>query len=77
MLSPMPLACSMRLDGRKAAIRLAIIQNVNGQALTLANKHLGITDVQDMKGVTFGVSYRFSCSITPCVTTPLSMGSIP
>ena len=60
MLSPMPLACNLGIDGRKADIRLATIQNVNGQALTLANKHLGIEDVGDMKGFTFGVPYRFS-----------------
>ncbi|MHC4399157.1 MAG: ABC transporter substrate-binding protein [Planctomycetota bacterium] len=60
MLSPMPLACRLGIDGRKADIRLATIQNVNGQALTLARKHVGIKDVRDMKGFTFGVPYRFS-----------------
>ena len=44
----------------KADIRLAAIQNVNGQALTLAKRHLGIRDVHDMKGFVFGVPYRFS-----------------
>ena len=38
MLSPMPLACSLGIDGKKARIRLAAIQNVNGQALTLAHE---------------------------------------
>jgi len=60
MLSPMPLACSLGIDGKKADIRLATVQNVNGQALTLASKHMGIEDVRDMKGFTFGVPYRFS-----------------
>ncbi len=60
MLSPMPLSCSLGIDGRKADIRLATVQNVNGGALTLAKKHLGIKDVRDMKGFTFGVPYRFS-----------------
>ncbi len=60
MLSPMPLACSLGLDGRQADIRLAAIQNVNGQALTLASRHLGIRSVRDMVGFTFGVPYRFS-----------------
>jgi len=60
MLSPMPLACRLGIDGREANIRLATIQNVNGQALTLAKKHIGIQDVRDMKGFTFGVPYRFS-----------------
>ena len=60
MLSPMPLACSLGINGKKADIRLAAIQNVNGQALTLAKRHLGIRDVHDMKGFVFGVPYRFS-----------------
>ena len=47
LLSPMPLAIRQGLDGRRAAIRLACIQNVNGQALTLALKHAGIRDVRE------------------------------
>ncbi len=34
MLSPMPLACALGIDGKKADIRLTTVQNVNGQALT-------------------------------------------
>ncbi|MCP5047239.1 MAG: ABC transporter substrate-binding protein, partial [bacterium] len=60
MPAPMPLACSLGIDGKQADIRLSAIQNINGQALTLAKKHLGIKNVQDMKGFTFGVPYRFS-----------------
>ncbi len=60
MLAPMPLACSLGLDGIKSEINLAVVQNINGQALTLAKKHLGIKDVRDMKGFRFGVPYRFS-----------------
>jgi PAS domain S-box-containing protein len=60
LLSPMPLAIRQGLDGRRAEIRLACIQNVNGQALTLARKHAGVKDVREMKGFTFGVPYGFS-----------------
>ena len=60
MLSPMPLACNLGLDGKKADIRLSLIQNINGQALTLSTKHIGIKSVTDMKGFTFGIPYRFS-----------------
>ena len=60
MLSPMPLACNLGIDGKKSEIKLAAIQNTNGQALTLAVKHLGIEHVHDMRGFTFGVPYRFS-----------------
>jgi len=60
MLAPMPLACSLGLDGKKSDINLSVIQNINGQALTLSKKHLGIEDVRDMKGFRFGVPYSFS-----------------
>ena len=60
MLSPMPLACNLGIDGKQSDLKLAAIQNVNGQALTLASEHAGITNAQDMKGFTFGVPYRFS-----------------
>ena len=60
LLAPMPLAIREGLDGRRAPIRLAAIQNVNGQALTLATKHMGIRDVREMRGFTFGVPYLFS-----------------
>ena len=60
LLSPMPLAIRQGLDGRRAGIRLACVQNVNGQALTLAIRHAGVKDVREMKGFTFGVPYRFS-----------------
>ncbi|HEB11064.1 MAG TPA: PAS domain S-box protein [Spirochaetales bacterium] len=60
MLAPLPLACSLGLDGIKSDINLAVVQNINGQALTLAKKHLDIKDERDMKGFRFGVPYRFS-----------------
>jgi len=60
MLAPMPLASYLGIDGKKAKIFLSIIQNINGQALTLSKKHLGIKSVQDMKGFKFGVPYYFS-----------------
>jgi len=60
MLCPMPLACSLGIDGQRAPIHLAAIQNTNGQALTLARKHERLTDIRDMRGFTLGVPYRFS-----------------
>ena len=60
MLSPMPLACNLGIDGARTELLLAAIQNVNGQALTLAARHLGIQDVRDMRGFCLGVPYRFS-----------------
>ncbi|MDP8286173.1 MAG: ABC transporter substrate-binding protein, partial [Candidatus Electryonea clarkiae] len=60
MLAPMPFACSLGIDGKQTDIRLAAIQNVNGQALTLSKRLSEISDVKEMKGLTFGVPYRFS-----------------
>ena len=60
MPTPMPMACNLGIDGRRADVRLIAVQNVNGQALTLGRQHLGVEDVGDMKGLTFGVPYRFS-----------------
>ncbi len=60
MLSPLPLACTLGIDGKKAEIRLISIQNINGQAFILSNKHLGVKNVRDMKGFTLGVPYKFS-----------------
>ncbi|MEO2027737.1 MAG: ABC transporter substrate-binding protein [Fuerstiella sp.] len=60
MLSPMPFACRQGIDGPPADVQLSLIQNVNGQALTLAIRHNGLEHVPDMRGFTFGVPYRFS-----------------
>ena len=60
MLSPMPLAIRQGLDGLRSNVRLSCIQNVNGQALTLAMKHAGIKNVRDMRGFIFAVPYFFS-----------------
>jgi len=38
-LSPMPISMSMGLGSDPTQMRVATIQNVNGQAITLANKH--------------------------------------
>ncbi|HEC37284.1 MAG TPA: ABC transporter substrate-binding protein [bacterium] len=60
MLSPLPLACALGIDGKKAELRVATIQNVNGQAFTLSIKHLSIRNVREMEGFTLGVPYKFS-----------------
>ncbi|KKM65738.1 hypothetical protein LCGC14_1488230, partial [marine sediment metagenome] len=60
MLSPLPLACALGIDGKKAELRVASIQNINGQAFTLSIKHLGIRNVREMEGFTLGVPYKFS-----------------
>jgi|GEM_PF-703920 len=60
VLMPTPLAVYLGLDDKKAEVILNLVQNINGEALTLARRHIGIKDVQDMKGFTFGVSHLFS-----------------
>jgi nitrate/nitrite transport system substrate-binding protein len=60
MLSPMPFACSLGLDGRRTPVKLLAIQNLNGQALTLSVRHRDRTHPSELRGLTFGVPYRFS-----------------
>jgi hypothetical protein len=61
MLSPMPLACAAGIDGKPSPLRLCLIQNVNGQALTLATRHLGSENRPALRGgLTFGVPYLYS-----------------
>lgn len=61
LLSPMPLALSLGLGGNAAQpIRVATMQNINGQAITLALKHWHKRDPRDWKGMTFAIPFQFS-----------------
>ena len=60
VLSPMPLAMSLGVDSPPAAFDLCLIQNTNGQAITLANKHRERRDPKGWKGFTFGVPFPHS-----------------
>lgn len=60
ILTPMPLACTLGLDGKPAALRLGLFQNLNGQALTLATRHAAIREPRQLRGLCFGVPYEFS-----------------
>ena len=61
LLSPMPLACAAGIDGRPSPLRLCLIQNVNGQALTMATRHRGSENRSVLRGgLTFGVPYLYS-----------------
>ena len=59
-LSPMPLAMSMGLGSTNAQMRVATIQNVNGQAITLANKHKDKRDPKQWKGFKLAVPFEYS-----------------
>ncbi|WP_423458376.1 CmpA/NrtA family ABC transporter substrate-binding protein [Ottowia sp. VDI28] len=59
-LSPMPLAISMGLGSNAAPMNVATIQNVNGQAITLAMKHKNNRDPKQWKGFKFAVPFDYS-----------------
>ncbi|NTV85711.1 MAG: ABC transporter substrate-binding protein, partial [Burkholderiaceae bacterium] len=49
-LSPMPLAISLGLGSNATPMNVATIQNINGQAITLALKHKNNRDPKNWKG---------------------------
>lgn len=59
-LSPMPLAISMGLGAPQTPMRVAAIQNTNGQAITLALKHKDRRDPASWKGFKFAVPFEYS-----------------
>ena len=59
-LSPMPLAISMGLGSVAQPMRVATIQNVNGQAITLALKHKANRDPKGWKGFKLAVPFEYS-----------------
>ncbi len=59
-LSPMPIAISMGLGSTPTPMNVATIQNVNGQAITLAMKHKDNRDPKNWKGFKFAVPFDYS-----------------
>jgi len=59
-LSPMPLAISMGLGANATPMNVATIQNINGQAITLAMKHKNNRDPKNWKGFKFAVPFDYS-----------------
>jgi nitrate/nitrite transport system substrate-binding protein len=59
-LSPMPLSISMGLGSSQQAMRVASIQNTNGQAITLHIKHKDKRDPKSWKGFKFAVPFEYS-----------------
>ena len=59
-LSPMPLAISMGAGSNPVPMNVATIQNTNGQAITLANKHKDKRDPKLWKGFRFAVPFEYS-----------------
>jgi nitrate/nitrite transport system substrate-binding protein len=59
-LSPMPVAISMGLGSVAQPMRVATIQNINGQAITLHVKHKDKRDPKSWKGFRFAVPFEYS-----------------
>ena len=60
MLSPMPLSITMGEGSKKVPFFMPAIENINGKAITLANKHKGVKSAKDMKGFRFCVPFDYS-----------------
>ena len=60
MLSPMPLALTLGAGATPTAFAVPAIENINGQAITLAMKHKDNRDPTKWKGMKFGIPFDYS-----------------
>jgi nitrate/nitrite transport system substrate-binding protein len=60
MLSPMPLAITLGAGSQSVPYLMPAVENINGQAITLHNKHKGVKSAKDMKGFRFCVPFTYS-----------------
>jgi nitrate/nitrite transport system substrate-binding protein len=60
MLSPMPLAISLGVGSNPIPYTAPAIENINGQAITLAVKHKDRRDPKSWKGMKFAVPFDYS-----------------
>lgn len=60
MLSPMPLAISLGAGASPQAYTMPVVENINGQAITLAMKHKDKRDPKLWKGFKFAVPFDYS-----------------
>jgi len=60
MLSPMPLAITMGAGSNATPYVMPAVENINGQAITLANKHKGVKSAKDFKGFKLAVPFDYS-----------------
>ena len=60
MLSPMPLAMTLGLGSAAAPFTMPAVENVNGQAITLALKHKDRRDPRTWNGFKLGVPFAYS-----------------
>jgi nitrate/nitrite transport system substrate-binding protein len=60
MLSPMPLAITLGVGSNPIPYTAPAIENINGQAITLAMKHKDKRNPKDWKGMKFAVPFDYS-----------------
>src|SRR5882757_5837027 len=60
MLAPMPIAISLGLGANAIPFTVPAVENINGQAITLAVKHKDKRDPKDWKGFKFAVPFDYS-----------------
>lgn len=60
MLTPMPLAMTLGSGSTAVPYVMPAVENINGQAICLANKHKDKRDPKMWKGFKFGVPFEYS-----------------
>src|SRR3954463_2789142 len=60
MLSPMPIAITLGIGSNPQAFTMPAVENINGQAITLAIKHKDKRDPKSWKGFKFAVPFDYS-----------------
>src|SRR6201999_952468 len=60
MLSPMPLAITLGVGSNPVPYTMPAVENINGQAITLAIKHKDKRDPKSWKGFKFAVPFDYS-----------------
>jgi nitrate/nitrite transport system substrate-binding protein len=60
MLSPMPLAITVGAGAKPIPYTMPAVENINGQAITLAMKHKDRRDPKSWKGFRFAVPFDYS-----------------
>ena len=60
MLSPMPLAITLGAGSNPIPYTMPAVENINGQAITLATKHKDKNDPKQWKGFKFAVPFDYS-----------------
>jgi nitrate/nitrite transport system substrate-binding protein len=60
MLSPMPLAITLGAGATAVPYTMPAVENINGQAITLATRHKNKRDPKQWKGFKFAVPFDYS-----------------